>query len=308
MGTFDVVYVSANASEEAAALLNIDRQSAEVVEVVRSIREAISEAHQAGTLTFGEQISASEEGDLKDLSTMHLLSNLSGADTVVIDDRALNKDGFILPSDSVVVRVATTLDILEEMRLRGAISEDDWLAYRHRLRVMGTSLIDLEAREVRAAVQRSGQAESPEFREITNGIALARVRKMPRFPAEIPWYTSVNIAMRAGLKLVWNTEPHKGRAAALADLILSAIPRAEDWVAMWEGEVPSNWSRGENRTTYASLAFGIEIDDPQTRAAYLDWISRRVLQEIQITDPDMYREIVEQLKNAISITVDARRD
>jgi hypothetical protein len=301
---FEEVFVSVASAERAAEFINIDERSSEVVEVIRAIREEIAKTHNAGRLTFGEPKAAAEEGDENNLSTIHLLSNLTGVDTVAIDDRSLNKDGVISVTDSVAIRVATTLDILEELRLRDAITEDEWLELRHRLRSMGASLIDVHPLEVRKGAERSSQSESSEFREIRNSISLARVRKVPRFPAEIPWLISINLALRTAIKEIWNREPDKARAATLGELILSAIPRPDDWVAFWEPGAPPNWVRATNRSIYSSLVFAVDIDDSSVRTQYFDWINRTVLKEIEVTDPDMYREIVDQLKMVVDNTVD----
>jgi SMEK domain len=305
---FDAVYITESAANEARDFLSNDRYAAEVVDILRNIREAVSTAFRAGTLSFSGLGSGAEEGDLKNLSTMRLLSELGSVDTVVIDDRALNKNFQILPREAIVVRVATTLDILEELRRRETIRGDEWRGFRHRLRRMGASLIDLESEEVRTAALRSIQAESAEFREISNSISLSRVRKMPRFPAEIPWFIAVSGALRTGLKEIWLHEPNGQRAAALSDLVLSILPRGEDWVAIWEGEISPNWVRAANRASIASLALALELPDPKVRTGYLDWLTRRVLKELQVVDPDLYQEIIEQLRSAISINVDTKRE
>lgn len=307
--SFDAVYVSESVADEANEVLNIDQQSAQVIEILRGVREAVSESFRAGNLTFAEpKLAVESAGGAADFPTVHLLSNLSNLDTLAIDDRALNKDTFLRPAESVVVRIATTLDILEELLARGIINGEEHRGYRHRLRTMGASLVDLQPDEVRLAAQRSSMSESSEFREITNTIALGRVRKMPRFPAEIPWFLTTSLALRGGLKDLWKREPDKKRAAILSHLIVAALPRGEDWVTLWDGAPPADWAKAVNRATYAGLAFAIEIDDPVTRAAYLDWVTRRVLNEIEITDPDMFAAIVEQLKSAISVAVEKKRD
>jgi hypothetical protein len=303
---FDTVYILSSTEEEAASWLEVERQGEAALNFIGSIRGAIGDAFAAGKLTFGpyrtdgESDEAPEIADLTDMSTMNLIENSLGADVVVLDDRALNKDYIITDNAQKHVRIATTLDVIEDLAAREILSAEDRLALRHQLRTVGASLVPIDADEILLAAQSSGSVESPEFREISNSIRLARVRQVPRFPAEIPWFVSIANAVRVAVKDVWKHEPDESRASALADLLYSEAPRGADWVALWRGEEPPNWSNAMNRVMAASLALAIELDDKDVRAAYFKWLEERVLAPMRVLDPDAYRATVEQVKNYIA--------
>jgi hypothetical protein len=303
---FDAVYILSSTEEESASWLEVERQGEAAIEFIGSIRRAIGDAYTAGKVTFGPYRSQSdgdeapEMADLTDMSTLNLIANPIGADVVVLDDRALNKDYLITDNTQRHARVATTLDVIEDLTARELLSAKERLALRHQLRAVGASLMPIDADEILAAAQDSGSSESAEFREISNGIRLARVRQVPRFPAEIPWFVSVANAARVAIKDVFRDEPGRPRATALADLLYSEVPRGADWVAVWRGAEPPNWSEAVNRAMTASLALAIDLDDKDARKAFFAWLEERVLTPIRLLDPDVYQAIVEQVKRYIT--------
>jgi len=299
---FDAVYILSGTEEESATWLEVERQGEAALEFIASIRQAIGDAYTAGKVTFGPYRSQSdgdeapEMADLADMSTLNLIANPLGADVVVLDDRALNKDYLIIDNMQKHVRVATTLDVIEDLAARELLSGGERLGLRHQLRVVGATLMPIDSDEILAAAQDSGIAESAEFREISNSIRLARVRQVPRFPAEIPWLVSVANAVRVAIKDVFREAPGRPRTAALADLLYSAVPRGADWVAVWRGVEPPNWSEAVNRAMTASLALALELGDKDAKEAFFTWLEERVLTPIRILDPDAYQAIVAQVK------------
>ena len=60
----------------------------------------------------------------------------------------------------------TTLDILEELLARRALTQDQYRALRYRLRMAGAMLVPADASELATAAKRNRQNEAPEFRAI----------------------------------------------------------------------------------------------------------------------------------------------
>jgi len=237
---FDEVYIHSGAEEEASALMNRERQSEQVVQHIQQIREAISASDREGRIVFGPRRTRQEDDDTE-LSTLHLLSDWVGAQAVVIDDRVLNKEPFVIGPKGEQARTATTLDIIEDLRFRSIISEEQRLELRYRLRAAGAALVPVDSCEVRIAAHRSSDVESAEFRAFSESVSLARIRNAARFPAEIPWLISVMNAVRSATKETWLHEKDKLRAERLADLIVSELPNAADWVPLWGGAEPPGW-------------------------------------------------------------------
>lgn len=294
--SFDEVYIHVSTDQEAAAMLGMERQSAEIIKTIGTIREELSAAFKEGRLLFGPRRDKAESEEYDEPSTLNLLANTMSAEVVVIDDRALNKDPFAIDGTQHRARVATTLDILEELKARGVISEAERITARHRLRVAGAALMPLDAEEVRIAAQRSQGVESAEFRTIGESIALAQIRKMPRFPAEIPWFSSLFTAIRAAIQGVWRDEADPQRAEALAALLFAELPQAADWIAFWDHAAPPGWAEVVSGVLNGGLAMPAELTDRGILDAYLKWLERRVLKRLRLLHPARYAALIETLK------------
>jgi hypothetical protein len=305
--TFDAVYVGSDVEQEATAIIEMDRQSAEILRILDEIREALVKADEAGKIMFGPS-APSMESDERDLSTMHLLANLSQADAVVFDDRSLNKNPNATDRGNHNARTLTSLDLIEELLSRGVITQADRHSLRHRLRVAGAALVPLDSDELYAAAMRSGTRESAELRAMRQSAALAGLRELPRFPTEIPWFLSLNRAVKEALMRVWKTEGTSERAEALADAAFSVQPNAVDWVDRWEGSPPPGWVDAASRVMVASLAFPVELADQAVIQRYHRWLDSRVLREIQDNDPDRYRAIVEQIRSFVIGVAEAKNE
>ncbi|MDG9697355.1 hypothetical protein QC281_45735, partial [Streptomyces sp. DH17] len=148
-------------------LIDDDQNVATVFQVIDDIRSAVRHANAAGRITFGPRRSDASESEFDGAqSTINLFSNLKGAEVVVVDDRALNKEGFGVDASGHRAHMASTLDLIEELRKRVVLTDDRYRAARYRLREAGAMLVPVNAAELAAAAKRNRQNESPEFRAI----------------------------------------------------------------------------------------------------------------------------------------------
>ncbi len=299
VGSFVDVYIHAGAEEDAFALIEHDRDTAEILRVIDHIRGPILKAYVAGKIIFGPRGSQADESvHTSNMSTLHLLGDLLGSDAVVFDDRALNKEPFVTDRAGRRARIVTSLDIIEELHARRLLSAAERRTCRHRLRAAGSCLMPLDAGEIKSAAQRNGQHLSPEFRAIRDSIDLPRMAEIPLFPAEIPWFMTINSAVKTALVEIWDEESDPQKAAAIADAVFSIYPTPEDWVACWKGQPPPEWIMAVNRILRTTLALPFELGgDPQALDRYNEWLERTVLEPMRKTAPESYRAIVEYLKN-----------
>src|SRR5262249_55246428 len=163
---FGEVFIDASTADEAAALIDYDRHVQEVQETIESIRLAVRNAHAVSKIIFGPQRPVNKEPDEgPEASTLHLFSDLKGAEAVVVaEDRALNREPFATDEQRHRARCATTVDLIEELAARGALSRSERDVLRHRLRVAGAVLVPIDAEEILKAARRNRQAESADFR------------------------------------------------------------------------------------------------------------------------------------------------
>jgi hypothetical protein len=297
---FKDVRVEADVQDEALVIIDHDRHVTDVLGRIDAIRNVIREANANGKVVFGPRRAERDEVD-DDLSpsTLHLLTNLSGADAVVCDDRALNKEAFAQDTTGKRVRAFTTLDIIEELKQRSLITEAERRSLRHRLRVGGAVLMPVDAGEIARGALRSKAMKSAEFKAIEESVDLARLAEVPSLPREVPWFASLNMAAKAAIFEIWKTESDRQRAAAVSDMAFELVPYPEDWVACWGGNPPPEWVDAVRSISVASLAVPIELGNEELVAAYNDWVEGRILEPMRATEPEIYQRVVSHVRSLI---------
>ncbi len=297
--TFPTVYIHLSTQDEANVLIEYDQNVGEVLRIIDDIRNAVRQAHSAGRVVFGPRRSDSDNGGDGPQSTFNLLSNLSGAEIAVFDDRALNKEPFVADATGQRARICSTLDLLEEFAERKLLTEDQHRHLRFRLRSAGALLIPVNTDEIAAAAARNRQNEAPEFRSIRDALELARIAEMPQFPAEMPWFLSYVHAVKMAIARIWNTEASGDRARILASQVLDLDPTPENWIARWNGHPPPNWIVAVRRALIGGLALPVEITDRSKIQAYQAWLEDVLMGDVRKLSPEAYQQVVNYLREFI---------
>lgn len=296
--TFSDVYIHQSTEEEANALIEDDLNVAEVFRVIDDIRSAVRQANAAGHVTFGARRAQANENDFDGMqSSLNLISDLTDVDAVAIDDRALNKEPFAADTAGRRARLVTTLDLIEELRARGALTEERCRALRYRLRSAGAMLMPVTASELAAAARRNRQNEAPEFKAIRDSLDLARVSETPQFPGEMRWFMSYVQATRISIARIWNEEPDEQRARILATAIFNMRIVPEDWLGRWGDHPPPNWVDAVRSALLGGFAVPVEIGDDEKIAAYQKWLDDVVMADIRSLSPELYQRVVIYLRS-----------
>ena len=298
--TFPEVFIHVSTEEEANVLIEHDQNVNEVLRVIDEIRNAVRHAHAADRVVFGPRRADPSENDIDGMqSTLNLLSNLAGAETVVFDDRAVNKEPFVADGVSQRAQMATTLDLLEELRVRGILTLDQYRHHRFRLRTAGAMLIPVNADEIVAAAMRNRRNEAPEFRAIRDGLDLPRLSEMPQFPSEMRWFMTYLQEVKAAVMHVWNAESDEERARQLASEIFDLRVIPEDWVGRWIGQPPPNWMMAVRRAIIGGFALPVDIADRDKTIRYQNWFEETLMDEVRTLAPDTYQEVIGYLRHFI---------
>ena len=302
---FPLVYVDASTAEEASFLMEHEEQNNVVLRIIEEIRDAVRHGAKAGKVSFGPRTSQSDEVEgCMNSSSLHLLGNLKNIDIVVFDDRAINKEPFAEDKQRHRARVVTSLDVIDDLLAQHVITEKERCGLRHRLRMVGATLMPLDSTELTVAALRNRQNQSREFRSIFESIDLTRIAKLPRFPAEIPWFLSLSMAVNASLMSIWMQERDLAKAATLSNEVLDLYARPEDWIEGWDDHPPPDWIEVVTRIMMARLAFPIEIESKDIVNAYNDWLEQKLLIPMRELRPSSYKNLVNQLKSFIAMTSD----
>jgi hypothetical protein len=297
LSTFSSVYIHVSTEEETDVLIEHDQNVSEVLRVIDDIRAAVRRANAAGHVIFGPRRSDTGENDFDGMqSSLNLLTNLKGAETVVFDDRALNKEPFAADESGHRARMATTLDILEELLARGALTQDQFRALRYRLRISGAMLVPTDASELAAAASRNRQNEAPEFRAIRDSFDLARLSEMPQFPGEMRWFMSYVQAVKGAIMQIWSDEPDEERARAIASTVFDVRIVPEDWIARWNGTPPLNWIAAVRHALIGGFALPVEISEGAKLPAYQKWFDDLMMSKVRSLSPELYQQVVRYLQ------------
>ena len=82
-------------------------------------------------------------------------------------------------------------------------------------------------------------------------------------------------------------------------MIMSIVPKPEDWASRWEGSPPPQWIEAVDRVILASLAMPVELADDKAVKAYHNWFEQHHLEPLRSVWPERYRAVVEQLRSFI---------
>ena len=131
-------FASPRVVSEANALIDYERISNEVEEVIERIRLALSSRIESGSIKVGRRLKTDESAEalLSDHPTTDVLGMARSCDIVFSDDRYLNQRDRIADGDSPAT-IASTLDLLDVLVDTGEISMDEQLGHRTRLRRAG---------------------------------------------------------------------------------------------------------------------------------------------------------------------------
>jgi tetratricopeptide (TPR) repeat protein len=298
--TFPTVYIHVSTEEEANVLIEHDQNISEVLRVIDDIRIEIRRANAAGRVLFGPRRADTSENDFDGAqSSINLLSNLKGAEAVVFDDRALNKEPFAVDATGHRARMLSTLDIIDELLARSVLTQEQHRSLRYRLRASGAMLVPANAGELVAAAMRNRQNEAPEFRAIRDSFDLARLFEMPQFPGEMRWFMSYVHAVKSAVLQIWNTEPDEDRARSLASAVFALRPSPDDWVGRWNGNPPPNWIMAVSRALVGGFALPIEIADRAKIERYQRWFEEMLMSDLRSVSPETYQQVITYLRSFI---------
>jgi hypothetical protein len=299
---FENVTIDKFTEDHARAVKQSVEDSATIVGVIQELRMEVHKAWSAGKLAFGPHYQRAAEGDdadedgRADVATIHLLADLMEVDVTVIDDRALNKEAFIVDRKGHRAHIATTLDILEDLHARGSISDVERRTLRHKLRGSGALLVPVTVDEIVWAALRSKNKESAELRAVRESLSLARTTRIPKFPGEIPWFAQATLALKQAIPRLWEEEPDKARAERLATAILALRLRPAEWLKQWEVASPPQWGDEIDAVIAAALAVPVQLSDEAKLDAYHMWVERNLLGPMRELSPGTYEKVVEKVR------------
>ena len=302
-------FVSSSEIEEADALISYDEKAGDVVEIVERLRHRLREGLGSGKVRLGKAIRSNDDSGHEPVTshpTIDMLRFVTDTDVGVVDDRFINQHG-VMSLETTSRPLLTTVDLLDVLAERGAISAERRQDALTRLRQANFALTpltaeDLSALIVNCAVNDETLGETAELKAIRESIERARMSNMLQSPKELTWLNGVTQACLVCLKEQWKVGFDEATAVARSDWLL-ALSDLRAWTHRLDENVEQLKERYCN---WNVLLMTLPATQPQSvKEAYWRWFDSRVLEPLQDEDQDTYRYLLEWAKKHVTESVEA---
>ncbi|RXZ38633.1 hypothetical protein D9O50_03765 [Oxalobacteraceae bacterium CAVE-383] len=300
--------VSRGEMEEADALISYDAKGTDAVNIVERIRICVKGGLESGKVRLGKMIRVADGRGMRDMKThptIAMLKLMDEAEAGVSDDRYINQHASI-SSGTVARPLMTTLDILDTLQRRGAISAPHKQEARTALRRANFVLMPLDHVELSALISVASIAdgkliETAELKAIRENILRIRMSEVLQSPKEITWLNNMLGACLATLKAQWTIGFDEHTAIARSDWLL-ALGDVKGWAHRLDEDAQQLMTRYRN---WLSLLMTLPIIQPEPiKIAYWNWLDSRFLESIEEEDSETYAFLIEHAKALISRVIE----
>ena len=206
------VFVHPDVDERSREILQYERHANDLLAAIERIRAQVSAAIESGKVQLSarrvrQSDAIDDENDdnatLGAAPSLDLMSDLSGVDIIVVDDRCLNRFPSWTDGAGRQAAVATTLDLIANMHDTGLVDDNACYAQRHKLRAAGYSMMPIEAEELAhhilaAPIQNGVLVEPPSLAADRVSLAMplmhedVRATRRALVQQDLPWRHSLH--------------------------------------------------------------------------------------------------------------------
>jgi hypothetical protein len=303
------VFIPASLENEINALIAHEQFAAKVLDCIEHVRAALATGLDDRTVVVADvEGGGDEEETTVDGPTVALLRTTTPVEAMVVDDKFINRH-VTFTARFGQAKVATTLDVLDELVRREEIVPDRLHRLRRDLREAAYALVGIDEAELLAllgaASAKDGKLiETRELRILRENVLLVIARKV-LLPREEPWVASLAKAQLMAVRTIWTKGLKHPRAKS--NWILRMLP--DPWQFCPTPLQPGVWDN-VRRLMAARLTLlfnGISIPDDR-RQAYLGWVESDVLRPLQLTDAELFASAVENFKEVLKGVLDGTDD
>ena len=294
------VHVPEGVTEETAAFLELEAQSADIERVIEHIRASLATGIANGAVSLGAI--GDEGGEVGQHPDMGVVRLAGRADAVVSDDRYINRTRALDVEDSATP-VWSSLDVLALLHAEGRITNGELEAHRATLRDAGLVLFPTDGDELAALVSRASlrdgaMVETGELRAIRENLQLAIMRRFLSLPAEMDFPQSLCRAAAAAILRQWTAAIPDDAARARSRWLLARAD-VRDWAAA---------ANGDEGTGIAAHGLAIPVSTLLThrpevladaRDRYDAWLDEEVLQPLRHQEPTVHAWLMERFREVI---------
>ena len=277
------------------------------------IRHILRNAVESGKASY-----LSRQGDPEDpvlnrndqfTATRSLLAAAAECDALCIDDRFVNSKERFEVTEEVerTLPIACVLDLLGCLAVRGHLSAERLWTARHKLRSGGFVFIPFEADELvhwlKATPVDNGQlTEGPELRAIRQSMVRTISMGLTNPAETFALFVEATQTCVSTIRSLWSDESLTMESAAvLSDWIWRHLvfdsPGHHGNV---EKESRKAWNREATLRRTCVVLLPPDIESPDLRIAYTDWVDDSVLQPLRQANSDLIEEALISICNLVS--------
>lgn len=290
---------------ESNSLLNYERISDDVVEILERLRVALNARIEAGRIMVDRRRQNDEDGveAIGGHPTVGLFELGTGCEALLVDDRLVNRlEG--AQDGERKVPIISTLDVLDALASQGTISGDARLEFRTLLRRAGYVFVPVGEDELKqfliaSPIQDGRVIETAELKAIRESVLCVRMSDWLQFPDEGPWLDGILNGSVRVLKGLWKDGSDIKEVRARSDWIAQLI-NAQGWahrMGTGHGDEFVRMGRGAHLLMFLTPPWDA---GPVVRDAYWTWVEERVVVPVKEQFPELYAWLVEWHRRQIS--------
>lgn len=279
------VYVHPDAIDEWQALVNTEPYADAMVEALENIRRILKVAMANGKVRFlREGIRDDDEVrfGISELLVRDLMEDVSQIDAACIDDRLLNSQRILEDRNGKKVDLLCTLDVIDMLVVRGAVTENDREDAIHLMREWCLCMLPVDARELfkllseRKAVVNGKFSESAQLRVIREYIARLHSSDFLCAPSDLEYMDGLWRTGQMVIRQLWaddksDTDDIIARADWVVDNIIPDIELALRFA-------PDGKERMEDIAVSRLVsALSPAAITAERKASYADWLEGKIV-------------------------------
>ena len=298
---------------EANALIAYGQISNQVIAIIERVRSALNTGINSGRVLVDRRRHYDEvaEQPISGHPTIGLLALGSSCDAIVADDRYINRHAHVGNNGSATP-IFSTLDLLDTLESAGAISGDDRLEYRTRLRRAGYVFVPINedelTRHVKASSVRGARLiETAELKAIRESVLSARMRDWLQLPQEAPWLDGVVFGFIRVLRALWKEETDIEDVRVRSEWLAEQAD-VRGWVHRMDPENADEFVRIGHGAIVMLFLTSPRNTRRERVEAYWAWAEGKILAPLKEQFPDVYDWILERYKRHIADLAEADLD
>lgn len=234
--------------------------------------------------------------------TEELFQAITKSNSVLIDDRSINQHGSISIGDNNDP-IYTSLDFIETLYAKKAITLDQKYSYKAKLRESGFGLVPITISELKYHLTKSkiynGVVQpTKELRLIKENLSLLKINRLIKLPRDAQWLNGMLQNISSALKKQWANDVTNDEICARANWLYELLD-FRGWAHCFDIRDEGGIAYIGETIKASSLLIAPEGLTSDKKASYNEWLEHRVVLPLKNSDMASYEALVESIKQRV---------